>query len=36
MVVIVNAFLPVDKKEFVYSVNGLRAHEAAGQALYRC
>jgi hypothetical protein len=36
MVVIVNAFLPVDKKEFVYSVNGLRAHESAGQALYRC
>jgi len=36
MVVIVNAFLAVDKKEFVYSVNGLRVHGSAGQALYRC
>ena len=36
MVVIVNAFLSVDKREFVYSVNGLRAPGAAGQALYRC
>jgi len=26
----------VDKPEFIYSVNGLRAHGAAGQALYRC
>jgi hypothetical protein len=36
MVVIVNTHAAVDKTEFVYSVNGLRAHEAAGQALYRC
>ena len=35
MVVIVNAFLSVDKTEIIYSVNGLRAHGAAGQALYR-
>jgi len=34
--VIVNAPLSVDKKEFIYSVNGLRDHEAAGKALYRC
>jgi hypothetical protein len=36
IVVIVNASLAVDKKEFIYNVNGLRDHEAAGQALYRC
>jgi hypothetical protein len=35
MVVIVNAGLAVDKTEFIYSVNGLRAPGAAGQALYR-
>ena len=35
MVVIVNVLLSVDKTEFVYSVNGLRAHGAVGQALYR-
>lgn len=35
MVVIVNASLAVDKTEFIYSVNGLRAPGAAGQALYR-
>jgi hypothetical protein len=36
MVVIVNALPAVDKTEFVYSVNGLRAPGSAGQALYRC
>ena len=36
MVVIVNALLSVDKKEIVYSVNGLRAHGSVGKALYRC
>ena len=35
MVVIVNAFLSVDKKEFVYSVNGLRVLGSVGKALYR-
>jgi hypothetical protein len=36
LVVIVNGFLSVDKKRFVYNVNGLRIFQYAGKVLYRC